>query len=98
MKRLITTIGIAISATFAILALPVLLMAPTVASIANSVIQPNWLIASTLAQTLTLTELTTEVGTLTTTNIPSLATFVAFFVIVAATGFLVGKLLRAGKA
>jgi len=83
----------------AVLAYPVFLAGTGIVRVGQHVpTVASGLIAWTYAQTVTLSELSTETGSIVTTNVPSLAVFIAFFIIVAGAAFLVGRLLRAGKA
>jgi hypothetical protein len=98
-RKLFTTLALAGTLLASVLILPVLFAQVAVATalpVARGV--ADWMVQSTLAQTLTLDEMSTQVSTLTTGNVPSLAIFIAFFVIIAAAAFFIGRLLRAAKA
>lgn len=97
--KLLALFGMVAGMLVAVLAYPVLMAQTGVIAVGQHVPQvANGLIAWTFAQTLTLSDMSTETGTIVTGNVPSLAVFIAFFVIVAGASFLVGRLLRAGKA
>lgn len=99
LRKLFATFGIAATALIAVLAFPVMAAHSGIVTVGQHVPQVmNGLIAWTYAQTLTLSELSTETGSIVTTNVPSLAVFIAFAVVIALSAFLVGRLIRAGKA
>lgn len=98
-QKLLAVAGLVVGMLVAVLAYPVLMAQSGIITVGQYVPPlANGLIAWTMAQTLTLSEMSTETGTIVSGNVPSLAIFIAFFVIVAGAAFLVGRLLRAGKA
>lgn len=98
-QKLLAVFGMAVTMLVAVLAFPIL-AAQSGAIAVGTKLAPyaSNIVAWTYAQTVTLSELSTETGNLVTTNVPSLAVFIAFFIIVAGAAFMVGRLLRAGKA
>jgi hypothetical protein len=97
LSRILVPMGLAVFGLLAALILPIVNQTAAVVAPALTKIDP-WLIAATFAQTMTLTDVTTEVGTSVTNYVPSLAIFIAAGVVFALAAFFVARLLRAGRS